>query len=106
MGSHWTSERPTRVVDLWPEEAPCARCGRRMKICDHRHRRVETLPERLHLVCRLTHCPDQDCAAHSKTYSPPEELSIALPRVVIGEHAVIGAGSVLFPVKRGPVRQF
>jgi hypothetical protein len=81
---------------LWPEETDfalweldvldrdCAHCGRRMYICDHRHRHFFTLDGPVHLVCKLNHCPDPRCPGHAKTKSPESEPTIALPGWGIG----------------------
>jgi hypothetical protein len=76
---------------LWPEDTDfalweldvvdrdCPSCGRRMYICDHRHRHFYTLDGPVHLVCKLNHCPDPRCPGHAKTKSPEIEPTIALP---------------------------
>jgi hypothetical protein len=80
----------------WPEETDfvrweldvldrdCPFCGRMMYVCDHRNRRVHTLGGPVQLVCKLNHCPDPRCPGHSQTKSPELEVTIALPRLVIG----------------------
>jgi hypothetical protein len=81
---------------LWPEETDfatweldvldrdCPHCGRRMYICDHRHRHFFSLDGPVHLVCKLNHCPDPRCPGHVKTKSPEIEPTIALPGWGIG----------------------
>ena len=38
----------------------------------------------MQLVCKLNHCPDPACLAHSQTKSPELEITIALPKWAIG----------------------
>jgi hypothetical protein len=81
---------------LWPEETDfalweldvldraCPACGRMMYVCDHRHHRIFTLDGPVHLVCKLNHCPDPNCSAHTRTVSPEIEATLTLPYWVLG----------------------
>ena len=68
----------TRVV-LSVEQEVCSLCERRLYVCDHRFHRVFSLEGPLELVCKLAHCPDPACPAHSQTLSPLAETQITLP---------------------------
>ena len=72
----------TRIV-LDVEDRSCPECDRRMHICDHRHHRVLLFEGPLHLVSRLVHCPDEDCACSRRTFSPYTEYQITMPHWVI-----------------------
>jgi len=74
----WT-QAVLEVQDPW-----CAKCGRMMHKCDHRHHRIYTLAGPRHLVCKLVHCPDPICATFYRTFSPEQEANLTIPRWVIG----------------------
>ena len=71
-----------RVLEVEDRACPC--CGRHMHVCDHRLHRIFTLDGPLCLVCKLVHCPDRACSAHTKTFSPHAETGITLPWWLIG----------------------
>lgn len=84
MATHpWREEIPDLVLEPEAEERPCPRCGRRMKICDHRFRPIERLDGPVRLVCKLLKCFGAGCVAPGKTYSPRAEALIAPPRATI-----------------------
>src|SRR5215471_19075387 len=58
MAYRWPDETVFRRLELHVEEQWCQTCGSRLRVCDHRHRRVFTLQGPLHVVCKLVHCPD------------------------------------------------
>ena len=62
----------------------CEHCGRVLHICDHRFHRFHTLQGPMELVCRLAHCSDRACPARCHTLSPAAEMSITLPRCLVG----------------------
>src|SRR4051794_7751901 len=66
------------------EEGMCAVCGGGLATCAHRLRRFFTLQGPVHLVCKLAHCPDKACPDSHRTLSPEDELSLALPRSLLG----------------------
>jgi len=80
----WSPDVVFRDVVLTPTERGCPTCGGFMYICDHRHRRFYTFDDPIHLNTKLVHCIQPDCPTRSKTYSSPDEMSIALPRWLIG----------------------
>lgn len=69
---------------LTVEQEGCSLCGRGLTICDHRFHRIFTLQGPLEIVCKLAHCPDRACPAHSRTLSPLAEARITLPWWLIG----------------------
>jgi hypothetical protein len=84
MSYSWPDDTDFALWELDVLDRDCPVCGRRMYVCDHRYRRVHTLDGPVQLVCKLNHCPDPRCPAHSKTKSPELEVRIALPRWAIG----------------------
>src|SRR5262245_66419968 len=71
-----------RVLDV--EQRACSHCGRPLHICDHRFHRLFTLQGPLELCCRLAHCCDPACPHRPRTLSPAAELTLTLPRWLIG----------------------
>jgi len=92
MPQRWPAETDFAFLELDVLERDCAVCGRRMYICDHRHRRLHTLEGPLHLTCKLNHCPDPTCPGHAKTKSPELESSIAPPQWAIGWDVLVWIG--------------
>jgi hypothetical protein len=80
----WPADTDFALWELDVLDRDCPACGRMMYVCDHRYRRVHTLEGPVQLVCRLNHCPDPRCLAHTKTKSPELEVTIALPKWAIG----------------------
>src|SRR4030081_3247042 len=84
MRHRWPEDtRFTRVV-LEVEDNVCAVCGGVLHICDHRRHRIFTLQGPVEMVCKLAHCSDRQCAAHTKTRSPYAETTLTLPWWLIG----------------------
>jgi hypothetical protein len=73
----------TKVV-LNREDSSCSECGRRMHVKKLRRRRVFTLDGPICYVLKLLHCPHAACPNHHGTFSPEQELTLALPRWLIG----------------------
>jgi hypothetical protein len=73
----------TNVV-LEIDDPACFVCGRRMHVKKHRRRRVYTLEEPVCYVSKLLHCPHATCPNHRGTFSPEQELTLAMPRWLIG----------------------
>ena len=84
MRFRWPSDTEFRRVLLDVEQQGCSRCGRPLYICAHRVHRIFTLKGAVELVCRLAHCSDPACPLRGQTLSPAAELSVALPRWLIG----------------------
>jgi hypothetical protein len=80
----WPEDTDFALWELDVLDRDCPACGRKMYVCDHRHRRVHTLDGPVQLVCKLNHCPDPRCPGHGKTKSPELEVTIALPKWAIG----------------------
>jgi len=55
-----------------------------MHVKKHRRRRVYTLEGPVCYVSKLMHCPDAACSNHRGTFSPEQELTLAMPRWLIG----------------------
>jgi hypothetical protein len=79
MRYRWPENTPFTRVVLSVEQEVCSLCERRLYVCDHRFHRVFSLEGPLELVCKLAHCPDPACPAHSHTLSPLAETQITLP---------------------------
>ena len=71
-------------IVLEPEETLCGECGRRMHVRNHRRRRVYRLSGPVLLECKLVQCPHSACPNHHRTFGPEQELTLALPRWLIG----------------------
>ena len=72
----------TEVV-LEHGHSSCSACGRRLHVKQHRRRRVYTLKGPVCYVSKLLHCPHA-CPNHSRRFSPAQELTLAMPRWLIG----------------------
>lgn len=84
MARHLPKDVAWAEVDLEPHDPSCSACGRRMHVKQHRHRRVHTLEGSVHYVLKLLHCPDKACPNHHRRFGPEQELTLALPRWLIG----------------------
>lgn len=73
----------TEIV-LEPDDPSCSVCGQRMHVKQHRHRRVHTFEGSFHYVLKLLHCPDNACPNHHRRFGPEQELTVAMPRWLIG----------------------
>src|SRR3954462_3009918 len=80
----WPKDTDFALWELDVLDRNCPACGRRMHICDHRHRRFHALDGPVQLICKLNHCPDPACPGHTKTRSPEREITLALPQMAIG----------------------
>ena len=84
MRSRWPADTVFTQQILTVEQQECSVCGHDLTICDHRYHHIFTLNGPLEIICKLAHCPDRACAAHSQTLSPLAEAQITLPRWRIG----------------------
>ena len=84
MPYRWPTDTDFVPWELDVLDRHCSACGRRMHICDHRFRHLHTLDGPVELICKLNHCPDPHCPAHTKTKSPEIEATIAPPHWAIG----------------------
>jgi hypothetical protein len=71
-------------VFLQIDDPSCPACGGRMHVKKHRRRRVYTLHGPVCYVSKLMHCSDVACPNHRRTFSPEQELTLAMPRWLIG----------------------
>jgi hypothetical protein len=71
-------------VVLEHEEPLCSVCGTRMHVKRHRRRRVYTLKGPVCYVAPMIHCSDSACPNHCRTFGPEQELTLAMPRWLIG----------------------
>jgi len=92
MAYRWPDETVFSRLELHLEEQWCQTCGGRLRVCDHRHRRVFTLHGPLQVVCKLVHCPDRVCPAHPRTLSPEADTALAMPWWVLGWDVVCWLG--------------
>jgi hypothetical protein len=92
MPYHWPADTDFAYVELDVLDRDCSVCGRRMYVCDHRHRRLHTLEGPLHLTCKLNHCPDPNCRGRATTQSPEMECTIAPPQWAIGWDVLVWIG--------------
>src|SRR5512142_2600942 len=80
----WPAETDFALWGLDVLDRSCPVCGRLMHVCDHRYRHFHPLDGPVELICKLNHCPDPGCPAHTKTKSPEREVTIAPPKWAIG----------------------
>jgi hypothetical protein len=73
----------TNIV-LEIDDPSCSACGRRMHVRKHRCRRVYTLQGPVCYEAKLMQCPHTACPNHRRTFSPEQELTLAMPRWLIG----------------------
>src|SRR5712691_3631859 len=92
MSYRWPDDTVFSHLELHVEEQWCQTCGGRLRVCDHRHRRVFTLHGPLPVVCKLVHCPERVCPAHPRTRSPEAETALAMPWWVLGWDVVCWLG--------------
>src|SRR5919109_2791110 len=104
MSYRWPDDTVFSRLELHVEEQGCQTCGGRLRVCDHRHRRVFTLHGPLHVVCKLVHCPARVCPAHPRTLSPEAETALAMPWWVLGWDVVCWLGHRRFA--RGDAQLF
>jgi hypothetical protein len=84
MPTRWPADTVFTQQILTVEQQECSVCGHDLVICDHRYHRIHTLNGPLEIICKLAHCPDRACAAHSQTLSPLAEAQITLPWWLVG----------------------
>jgi hypothetical protein len=84
MRHRWPEDTRFTHLVLEVEDNVCAVCGGVLHICDHRRHRIFTLQGPVEMVCKLAHCSDRQCAAHTKTRSPYAETTLTLPWWLIG----------------------
>ena len=84
MRYRWPADTVFTQQVLTVEQEDCSLCQRPLNICDHRFHRIFTLQGPLEIVCKLAHCPDPRCPAHTHTLSPLAETQITLPWWLIG----------------------
>jgi hypothetical protein len=84
MRYRWPADTVFTQQVLTVEQEDCASCQRALTICDHRFHRIFSLQGPLEIVCKLAHCPDPRCPAHTHTLSPLAETQITLPWWLIG----------------------
>src|SRR5229473_2168801 len=71
-------------VVLEHEERLCSACGGRMHVKRYRRRRVYTLNGPVCYVTPMMQCPHAACPNHRRTFGPEQELTLAMPRWLIG----------------------
>ena len=96
MPYRWPDDTVCTALELNVQEPWCQRCGGRLTVCDHRHRRLFTLHGPVHVVCQLVPCPHQGCPAHTRTSSPEADTALALPWWVLGWDVVCWLGQRRF----------
>jgi hypothetical protein len=84
MARRLPKELAWRNVVLEIDDPWCFACGGRMHVKKHRRRRVYTLAGPVCYVLKLMHCPHAACPNHRGTLSPEQELTLAMPRWLIG----------------------
>ena len=75
----WPKDAEFRRIVLEPEERDCTHCGRLTYVNDHKHRYLKSLGNPLHVVSKVTCCPDKECQGHAQKLVSVAEMSIAPP---------------------------
>ena len=77
----WPEDVEFKLITLTPEpeERVCAHCGGFTYVSDHKHRRLHSLQGPLHVVNKVTCCPDKACAGHAEKVKSTAEMSLAPP---------------------------
>jgi len=78
----WPKDVKFKLITLSPEAEArvCAHCDRFTHVSDHKDRHLHSLQGPLHVVSKVTCCPDKGCAGHGeKRVAVAEEMSIAPP---------------------------
>jgi len=83
MPHSWPSTFRDITIEPDVDERACPNCARRMWICDHRFRRIETLEGPTRLCCKLLKCPDRGCRSAGQTFSPRAEQALAPPKLAV-----------------------
>ena len=83
MPHAWPSSCPLLTIEPAADERACPHCARRMRICDHRFRRIETRSGPRRVCCKLLKCPDRACLSAGTTFSPQAEQQLAPPKLAI-----------------------
>src|SRR2546430_12699293 len=96
MPYRWLQDAAFTRIALEVEDRWCRTCVRPLTVCDHRHRRLLTLHGPVHVVCKLAHCPEGVCPAHTRTVSPEAETTLAMPWWVLGWDVVCWLGQRRF----------
>jgi hypothetical protein len=84
MAYRWPADTCFTRLELDVDDRACRVCGRPLKVCDHRPRRLFTFDGPLQVVRRLVHCADPTCLGRGRTYSPEARTALALPWWVLG----------------------
>ena len=84
MVRRWPKDLAWTKVILEVQNPSCGECGRRMHVCDYRHHRIYKLEGPHHLVCKLVRCAAPACPNHHRTFGPERELTLTMPRWLIG----------------------
>lgn len=84
MARRWPKDLAWVKVVLEVDNPWCGECGRQMHVRDHRQHRIYSLAGPLHLVCKLTQCPEPTCPNHHRTFGPERERTLAMPWWLIG----------------------
>ena len=73
----------TEIV-LDRQNSSCSACGRRMHVKASLRHRVYTLEGPICYVSKVMRCPQGACPNHRRTFRPEQELTLAMPRWLIG----------------------
>jgi len=82
----WKPDTQFKELVLEPEldDRLCAHCERFTYIYEHRDRRLFTKDDGpVHVVSKLAHCPDVDCAGHTEVIAPTAEMNLSPPHWMI-----------------------
>jgi hypothetical protein len=82
----WNLTAQYRELVLEPEAGDrlCAHCGAFTYVYDHRDRRLFVFGGPVHLVSKLAHCANKNCAGHGEVLESAAEMALAPPYWTIG----------------------
>lgn len=84
MARHLPTKGTTTRIVLERAERACSVCGQQMHVKKYRRRFVYTLAGRVGYAVPLLHCPHTGCPNHHRRFGPDQELTLAMPRWLIG----------------------
>src|SRR5262249_21491651 len=92
MAYRWPDETVFSRLELHVEEQWCQTCGGRLRVCDHRHRRVFPLRAPPRAVVTWAHRPARAPPPPPRPLSPEAETALPVPGGVWGGVGVCGRG--------------
>src|SRR4051794_37101036 len=83
MAYRWPTATVFHELTLEVEQRACEQCAQLLTVCCHRRRRFFTCDGPVQLLCKLCHCSNSACSAHTTTVSPEAETALVMPYWVL-----------------------